>query len=215
MSTEGHKRGQRGGYLQRGKAEMDKELSEIRAKMERLAFKMRQEAKVRWRYEWPLRRTTKWTIRKLLAQNQQQVLRRWLRHVENLIDEGKRSGRGLEGCQVGNNKGSMDLVDCQGGRGDIPTCQVGKGGEMTSTESSCQGVLTDGEEAEEIPRSDGDSPGTVNRVNEDDENLNNSTTEEKDHRNILVIGGVKIFLPRIQGEASTDVTCTEERGITS
>jgi hypothetical protein len=35
--------------------------------MEKLAFKMQQEAKVHWRYEWPLKRTTKWHVQKLLA----------------------------------------------------------------------------------------------------------------------------------------------------
>jgi hypothetical protein len=49
---------------------MDKELSEIRAKMERLAFKMQQEAKVHWRYEWPLKRTTKWHVRKVVGQKE-------------------------------------------------------------------------------------------------------------------------------------------------
>jgi hypothetical protein len=70
------------------------------------------------------------------------------RHAENLSDEGKRSGRGPIGCQVQNEKGSVDLVNCQVGRGDIPNFQVGNGGEMSSVESSCQQrVLIDGEEA--------------------------------------------------------------------
>jgi hypothetical protein len=38
---------------------MEKELSEIQAEMEKLAFKMQQEEKLHWRYEWPLKRTTK------------------------------------------------------------------------------------------------------------------------------------------------------------
>jgi hypothetical protein len=42
-------------------------------------------------------------------------------------------------------------------------------------------------------------------VNEDDENLKTSTIEEKDQKTILIIGGVNIFLPSIQGEASTYV----------
>jgi hypothetical protein len=76
-------------------------------------------------------------------------LRRWLRYVENLSDEGKRSGRNLIGCQVVNVKGSVDLVEFQEGRGDILNFQVGKGEEMISAESSCQQrVLIDAEEAE-------------------------------------------------------------------
>jgi hypothetical protein len=104
--------------------------------MEKLAFKMQQEAKVSWRHEWPLKRTTKWLVQNLLARGKQHVLKRWLRYAENLSDEGKRSGRGLVGCQVGNEKGLVDFVNCQVGRGDIPNFQVGKGGEMSSTESS-------------------------------------------------------------------------------
>jgi hypothetical protein len=102
---------------------------------------------------------------------------------------------GLIGFQVGNEKGSVDLVNCQEGRGDIPNFQVGKGEEMSSAESSCQqGVLTDGEE-EERPHPYEDSCRTASHVNEDDDKLKTSITEEKDQRSILVIGGVEIFLP--------------------
>jgi hypothetical protein len=101
-----------------------------------LAFKMQQESKVHWRYEWPLKRTTRWPVQKLLARRQQQVLKRWLRHAENLSHKGKRSGKSLIDFQVGNEKGSVDLVNCQVGRGDIPDFQVGKGEEMSSAESS-------------------------------------------------------------------------------
>jgi hypothetical protein len=55
--------------------------------------------------------------------------------------------------------------------------------------------LTDDEEAEEIPHSDEDSRGIVSRVNEDDEKLKTSIIKEEDQRTILIIGGVKIFLP--------------------
>jgi hypothetical protein len=65
------------------------------------------------------------------------MLRRWLRHAENLSDDGRRSSRGLVGCQVGNEKGSIDLIDFHVGRGDIPYFQVGRGGEMSSVERSC------------------------------------------------------------------------------
>jgi hypothetical protein len=39
------------------------------------------------------------------------VLKIWLRYDENLSDEGKRSRRGPIGFQVGNEKGSVDLVN--------------------------------------------------------------------------------------------------------
>jgi hypothetical protein len=73
-------------------------------------------------------------------------LKRWLRYVENLSGKGKRFGRGLVGCQEGNVKGSVDLVNCQEGRGDILNFQVSKGEEMSLAESSRQhGILTNGD----------------------------------------------------------------------
>jgi hypothetical protein len=99
------------------------------------------------------------------------VLKRWLRHAENLSHKGKRSRKSLIGCQVGNEKGSMDLVTYQVGRGDIPNFQVGKGEEM----SSAEGSLIDEEEAGERPHSDGDSRRTVSHMNEDDEKLQTSS----------------------------------------
>jgi hypothetical protein len=84
----------------------------------------------------------------------------------------------------------MDLIKFQVGRGDILGCQVGKGEEMSSVESS----LKD-EEAEGKPQSDRDSCGNASHVNEDDEKLKTFTIEEKGQRDILIIGGVKIFLP--------------------
>jgi hypothetical protein len=64
------------------------------------------------------------------------MLRRWLRQAESLSHKGKRSGKSLIGFQVGNEKGSVDLVNCQVGRGGIPYFQVGKGENMSSIESS-------------------------------------------------------------------------------
>jgi hypothetical protein len=68
----------------REKNEMDKELTEIRARMEELALRVQQNAKTHWVYEWPLRRKEKWPVKKLLARRQQRLLRRWLRYVKSL-----------------------------------------------------------------------------------------------------------------------------------
>jgi hypothetical protein len=166
--------GERGGWLlkakgvvkedhqQKIKAEIDQELSEIRAQMEKLAFKMQQDAKVHWVYEWPMKKKVKWPVKILLARGQQRLLRVWLRYVESLKgeedmvhicepetgkslsdDEEKRSSRDLinyqvsseesSDCQVGNEMGSLeDLIDCQEGREEIPDFQVGKGENMNS-----------------------------------------------------------------------------------
>jgi len=99
-----------------------------------MALNMKHEEKVHWRYEWPLKRKVIWHVQKLLTQSQQQVLKRWLRHVENINDEGKRYDRYLIDLQVGNDKRSFDLINCQVGIRETPIFQVGKGEEMNSTD---------------------------------------------------------------------------------
>jgi hypothetical protein len=104
----------------------------------------------------------KWPVRELVAKRQQGLLKRWLRHAEILRDdeeemvhvcdrearrnlsddEGKRSLEYLNDCQVsseeildcqlGNEMGSLDLIDYQVGRKKIPYCQEGKGEQMSS-----------------------------------------------------------------------------------
>jgi hypothetical protein len=54
--------------------------------METMIVKMQQESQVHWRYKWTVKRKVKWRIKNLLARRNQQILRRWLREVENLID---------------------------------------------------------------------------------------------------------------------------------
>jgi hypothetical protein len=58
-------------------------------------------------------------------------------HDKILNDEGKRSDIGLIYFQVGNKKGSVDLINFKEGRGNILIFQVGKGEEMSSAESTC------------------------------------------------------------------------------
>jgi hypothetical protein len=113
-----------------------------------------------------LKRTTRWHVQKLLARRKKWVLKRWLRHVENLSHKTNKSDKSLIDCQVGNDKGSMDLVNYQVGIRGIPDCQVGKGEETSLVEIS----LAD-EETEEKPHSDGYSRKIVSRVNEDDDKL--------------------------------------------
>jgi hypothetical protein len=63
------------------------------------------------------------------------------RSVDDLIycQEGS---DGRSSFQVGDGERSSDLIDSQMGRKKIPSCQVGKGEDMNSTESSYQqGVL--------------------------------------------------------------------------
>jgi hypothetical protein len=51
MATEGHERGPKEDLQQKSKAEIEKELSKVRARMENLAFKMQQNEKAHWVYE--------------------------------------------------------------------------------------------------------------------------------------------------------------------
>jgi hypothetical protein len=46
-----------------------------------------------------------------------------------------------------------------------------------------------------------DSCGFADHVNEYDEKLNTLTIQEEDQRSILIIGGIKTFLPNNQVEA--------------
>jgi hypothetical protein len=73
-------------------------------------------------------------------------------------------------------------------------------------------VLTYGKEVEEKPHADEYSCGIEIHVNEDDEDLKTSITEEEDHRSVLVIGGIEIFLPRSKGEASICVADATTKG---
>jgi hypothetical protein len=67
--------------------------------------------------------------------------------------------------------------------------------------SSCQQGVLIGE----------DSCGFSDHVNEDDEKLNTCTIKEEDQRSILIIGGIKTFLPNSQVEASAhDESVAEE-----
>jgi hypothetical protein len=208
MATEGHERGPREDCQQKRKAEIDEELSEIRAQMEKLAFKMQQDAKVHWVYEWPMKKKVKWPVKKLLARGQQRLLRMWLRYVKSLRgeeemvhicepeagrnlsdDEEKRSEKGLRNCQVsseessdfqvGNEMGSLeDLIDCQMGRTKIPDFQVGKGEEMRLSDSLMNSEVSLDQQGEMM---------------------------EEDQKYILIIGGIEVFLPDSPVKATTHV----------
>jgi hypothetical protein len=118
---------------------------------------------------------------------------------------------------VGNEVRSIeDFIDCQEGNNENSYFQVGKGSKMrlseslnNSEESSYQqGMLTSGREAEERSHLYEYSCGFVDHVNEDDEKLNTSTVKEEYQMCILIIGGIKIFLPESQVDPSICVVYT-------
>jgi hypothetical protein len=49
---------------------MDKELTEIRVRMDELALWMQQDARSIWVYEWPMKMKVKWLIQELVAKRQ-------------------------------------------------------------------------------------------------------------------------------------------------
>jgi hypothetical protein len=70
MATEGHEHGQRGDQQKKKNPDMDLEFNEIRARMEKLAFKMQKDARAHWVYEWPMKKRVKWPVKELLARGQ-------------------------------------------------------------------------------------------------------------------------------------------------
>jgi len=67
MATKGHTHDGKKIHQQSIKDEMDKELIEIREKMEELALQMQQDEKSHWVYEWPMKMKVKWPVRELVA----------------------------------------------------------------------------------------------------------------------------------------------------
>jgi hypothetical protein len=112
------------------------------------------------------------------------------------VGNGKRSAEGLaycqgssaesSDCQVGNEMGSLDLIDCQVGSRKFPNCQVGRGKEMRLSKS-----LMNSEESS-------DQQGVLTGENQ---------------KSILMIGGIRVFLPSSPVEARACVAdaTTEER----
>jgi hypothetical protein len=68
MATEGHGHGGKKNHHQQKKnLEMDLELAEVRARIEKLALRMQRDTKTHWVYEWTMKRKVKWPVKKLLA----------------------------------------------------------------------------------------------------------------------------------------------------
>jgi hypothetical protein len=84
----------------------------------RFALWMYHNDKSIWVYEWPMRMKAKWLVRALMAKGQQRLLRRWLRHAENLDRPEKmvqvsepEAGRNLS--NEDDMRSSKDLKECQ------------------------------------------------------------------------------------------------------
>jgi hypothetical protein len=148
MATEGRRYAGRKNSELWSQEDIDEELADIRAEMERIALKMqlnaridelelklRQDKKPRWVYEWPMKKAKeKWPVKELMVRRQRRLLKRWLRYAENLKATEEKmiqvcepeTGRGLDDFE--NELGSAeDLKNCQEGREEIPDFQVGNG----------------------------------------------------------------------------------------
>jgi hypothetical protein len=84
MATEGRRYAGKKNPELMSEAEWDEELAEMNARMDELALEMQQNTRSRWVYEWPMKTKIKWPVKELMARRQCRLLRRWLRHAENL-----------------------------------------------------------------------------------------------------------------------------------
>jgi hypothetical protein len=107
-------------------------------------------------------------------------------------------------CQEGNEMRSLeDLIDYQEGREEIPYCQVGKGEQMRLNES----IMNSGmslDQREEL---------TEKMSSKVSSYQHGQLIEKEDQKSILMIGGIRIFLPSRQNKAREDVVgaATTER----
>jgi hypothetical protein len=157
------------------------------------------------------------------------AIRRGHRMISNIA-------RKAADCQADNEMGSLDLIDCQEGSRKFPNFQVGRGKELSLSESlgsleviSCQqGVLIEmglfylivcQEGREEIPCCQV-GKGEQMRLYESLMNSEVSSyqqgqlTEKEDQKRILMIGGIETFIPLSSFEASVcvvDVATTKRQ----
>jgi hypothetical protein len=145
MDAEGHGHGRKKIHQEQENIARDKELAEIRERMDELALQMQHNAKSRWVYEWPMKMKAKWMIQELVAMRQQRLLKIWLRHAENLNRPEKKMVQVCE-PEDGRNLSSEDdmgsaedLKDCQEGRIEIPNFQEGNEMRPLRDLIDCQG----------------------------------------------------------------------------
>jgi hypothetical protein len=112
-------------------AEMDKELYELKADIENLELRMRQDKRSRWMREWPMKELkVKLPVKQLMVIRQRRLLKGWLRYAKNLNgpEEMVQICEPETGKILGeeNELGSAeDLKNCQEGREEILDFQVG------------------------------------------------------------------------------------------
>jgi hypothetical protein len=62
--------------------ERDKELYELKADIEKLKLRMRQDRRMRRMHEFPMKKAkAKWPVKELMVRGQRRLLKRWLRYA--------------------------------------------------------------------------------------------------------------------------------------
>jgi hypothetical protein len=128
MVTEGHRHA---GKKSKAKklVQMDKELYELKANIEKLKLRMQKDKRSRWMHEWPMKKPKeKWPVKELMVRGQCRLLKRWLRYAENLNGPEEEMVQVCEpetGRDLSELGSAEDLKNCQEGREEILDCQVG------------------------------------------------------------------------------------------
>jgi hypothetical protein len=143
MATEGHRKKSKAEKLAEWDEEETRNLYELKADIEKVELRMRQDRRRRRLCELPMEKAkAKWPVKQLMVIRQRRLLKRWLRYAEDLraTEENMvcycwpETGKSLDG---GDDWGKLESVDgfkyCRLGRKEeIPACQ--EGNELGSVE---------------------------------------------------------------------------------
>jgi hypothetical protein len=166
MVTEDHRHAGRKKSKAEKLAEWDEEetrkLYELKADIEKMELRMRQDRRRRRMRELPMKKAkAKWPVRELMVRRQRRLLRKWLRYAENLkateekiidycwpetgkgLDDDDDDDWGDEEFELGS---AEDLKHCQVGREEeIPDCQEGNRlrsvEDLTDCQEDSEGIL--------------------------------------------------------------------------
>jgi hypothetical protein len=137
-----------------------------------------------------------------------------MRSLRDLRDCHEES-HGISHCQLGNERRSLrDLEVYQEGSGSIPYCQVGRDEKMRLSEGLINSEVS-WNQPEELIEQMRLSEGLINSGMEVDQHVH--LTEVKDQDDILMIGGIGVFLPCAQEEAEicvADAATAEQSQLT-
>jgi hypothetical protein len=137
MATEGHRKKSKAEKLAEWDEEETRKLYELKADIEKMELRMRQDRRRRRLRELPMKKAkVKWPVKQLMVIRQCRLLKRWLRYAENLRATEKdmicycwpETGKSLDGDDDDDDWDKLESVDgfkyCRLGRKEeIPVCQ--------------------------------------------------------------------------------------------